>query len=405
MNHKKDYYSILNVDKNTSEDDIRKSYKKLALQYHPDKNPGNDEACEKFKEIAEAYGVLGNKEKKQQYDLFGGNDFSDFSSEDPFDVFNKIFKDHIHTFMNNENIHSFMNNSDIFNNLNDGLNNNMMNGNIHIKVHTFPMNNNINSGSKKLGLESSFLKNGIKSLFSMFNQDNDERLDYNKYDKNNNVKNEDYESVKETIIYNKPENIVYNITVSLRDIYNMKKKKLVITRKRKKNGIYIMKKKKIEIPLYGKEVILEKEGNEIDNYKEKGDIIINIFNESMPNFKRINEYDVITSVDLNICDVYNTYTYNIVLPHGEVLNVQCYSLVNNKDLIQKISNKGLPYYNELDELLYGNLYVKYNLKLPSKIDDLIKEINIENKESVDRIDNNDNYIIAYNCDFNEIFSE
>ena len=399
MNHKKDYYSILNVDKNTSEDDIRKSYKKLALLYHPDKNPGNDEACEKFKEIAEAYGVLGNKEKKQSYDLFGGSDCSNFSTEDPFDVFNKIFKDHIHTFMNNENIHSFMNNSDIF----DSLNNNMMNGNIHIKVHTFPMNNNIDSGSKKFGLGSSFLKNGIKSLFSMFNQDDDnERLndDYQKYDKNN-----VNETVKETLIYHKPENIIYNIKVSLADIYNMKKKKLVITRKRKKNGTYIMKKKKIEIPLYGKEVILEKEGNEMANYQEKGDIIINIFNVEDPLFKRINEYDVLTHVELTMCDIYNAYTYNIVLPHGEVLNVQCELLVNNSDLIQKISNKGLPYYDENDDLLYGNLYVKYKLKLPSKIDDLILEINTEYKENVDRIDNNTNYIISYNCGLNEIFSE
>ena len=300
--------------------------------------------------------------------------------------------------MNNENIHSFMNNSDIF----DSLNNNMMNGNIHIKVHTFPMNNNIDSGSKKFGLGSSFLKNGIKSLFSMFNQDDDnERLndDYQKYDKNN-----VNETVKETLIYHKPENIIYNIKVSLADIYNMKKKKLVITRKRKKNGTYIMKKKKIEIPLYGKEVILEKEGNEMANYQEKGDIIINIFNVEDPLFKRINEYDVLTHVELTMCDIYNAYTYNIVLPHGEVLNVQCESLVNNSDLIQKISNKGLPYYDENDDLLYGNLYVKYKLKLPSKIDDLILEINTEYKGNVDRIDNN-NYIISYNCGLNEIFSE
>lgn len=83
MNNKKDYYQILNLDKTASEEDIKKSYKKLALQYHPDKNPGNDEACEKFKEVSEAYSILINKEKRNQYDMMGSVDES-FNGEDPF---------------------------------------------------------------------------------------------------------------------------------------------------------------------------------------------------------------------------------------------------------------------------------------------------------------------------------
>jgi len=64
----KDYYKILGVSKNSSEEEIKKAYKKLALQYHPDKNPGNKEAEEKFKEINEAYEVLGDPEKRKKYD-------------------------------------------------------------------------------------------------------------------------------------------------------------------------------------------------------------------------------------------------------------------------------------------------------------------------------------------------
>lgn len=67
----KDYYKILGVEKNATEQDIKKSYRKLAMEYHPDKNPNNPEAEHKFKEISEAYEILSNKEKKSNYDNFG----------------------------------------------------------------------------------------------------------------------------------------------------------------------------------------------------------------------------------------------------------------------------------------------------------------------------------------------
>ena len=68
---KRDYYEVLGVDKNATPDEMKKAYRKLALQYHPDRNPGDKEAEEKFKEAAEAYDVLSNPEKKARYDQFG----------------------------------------------------------------------------------------------------------------------------------------------------------------------------------------------------------------------------------------------------------------------------------------------------------------------------------------------
>ena len=80
---KRDYYEVLGVDKGASAEDIKKAYRKMAIKYHPDKNPGDKEAEEKFKEAAEAYSVLSDADKKARYDQFGhagvegaGPDFS-----------------------------------------------------------------------------------------------------------------------------------------------------------------------------------------------------------------------------------------------------------------------------------------------------------------------------------------
>lgn len=91
-----DYYKVLGVAKSASGEEIKKAYRKLAMKYHPDKNKGDKAAEEKFKQLSEAYAVLSDKEKRQQYDQFGANGFKQrFSEEDIFRGFDfsDIFKE------------------------------------------------------------------------------------------------------------------------------------------------------------------------------------------------------------------------------------------------------------------------------------------------------------------------
>ena len=96
----RDYYEILSLDKTASSDQIKKAYRKVAMKYHPDRNPGDSSAEEKFKEAAEAYSILSDPEKKSRYDQFGhaginqggaGAGFHGMDINDIFSSFGDIF--------------------------------------------------------------------------------------------------------------------------------------------------------------------------------------------------------------------------------------------------------------------------------------------------------------------------
>ena len=101
---KRDFYDVLGVGKSASPDELKSAYRKLAVKYHPDKNPGDKAAEDKFKEASEAYGILSDKEKKQNYDNFGhaafengggrqSGGFGGFGGADFSDIFEDFFGD------------------------------------------------------------------------------------------------------------------------------------------------------------------------------------------------------------------------------------------------------------------------------------------------------------------------
>jgi DnaJ-class molecular chaperone len=284
-------------------------------------------------------------------------------------------------------------------------------GNIHVRVHTFTDDLYNNSSNDAYNDAYNGAYNDPRRIDDEdFGEDSEEdnrfvkpnlgNIFNNLFNKGNKIHSEEKTKtkIKTVLIYNKPDSIIYNITVSFSDIYNMKKKKINIMRKRRKDGIYIEKKKKIEIPIYGREILLECEGHEMKDYKERGDIIINIFNKNDDNFKRVNEYDMVTNKEITINDLYSDFLYyDLILPHGEILKVKAEKMLLDKYLIQKIKGKGLPY-EDNGILKEGNLYILYVIKFPKNIEDLKLIEKSDYKEC-----NEENYISAYNSNIYELF--
>lgn len=425
---KKNYYSILEVDTKASPEDIKKSYRRLALLYHPDKNPGDSKAVEKFKEVAEAYAVLSDKDKKRMYDLTGDDeDASNFFNQsgqgpdiDPFFVFNSIFQQHMNTFMNMKYEKSFDMN-DLFNQTNTGLGglSNLANlgslPGIQIKVHTFPMHSQLDEENMEFefidesdgymdmggddedegyggGVSFSGFSNILKNLAGSAKQ----TIKKNREDKKKKkIEQEKKETIK--IIYDKPDDIILNVKVSLRDILKKDKRTITFERFRIKNNEQKLRKRKIDIPIFGREIILEGDGHELMDYKNKGDVIINIETKEENNIRRINEYDLLTKLNINpdLIESGKEFVFKFKLPTDELIYIKINKNQLKENKFVKIIGQGIPYSGdepeESFEELNGDLYIYFNISESNNL-----EVCEENDKDV--------ACDAVNCDLFDIFN-
>lgn len=354
----KDYYNILGIDKYSTHDDIKKAYRKLALKYHPDKNNNDEEFKKKFHDVNEAYNVLINSEKRKKYDMFGVEDNDLHFDEDPFKMFNTIFKEHLSQFKNMQ----YENNFDIGNIINElsGLNiGNLFDiPKVHVKVNSYGDNKKID----------------INKLFT--------NLDTNYLDSNNYV---------EEII----DDIVIHLNIDIEEIYNNKKRKISYEKKKYKKGELINKKVKLDIDLYDKEIVLKGNGNETLN--KKGDVMIYL-HCGKNDFVRINDYDVYYQKKVNLKEFYLKKYVEIVLPNNEKLYLKD---IKPNQLI-KINKKGIPYINN-EKNYNGNLFCYISVDLP-EFDCLYDMINEISELEDDLNESNKNFTEYKYVDSYEVFN-
>lgn len=353
MNNK-NYYEILEVDKYSTQENIKKSYKKLALKYHPDKNNDNEECKKKFQDITEAYSTLSDDEKRKRYDMFGIEENDMDFSEDPFKMFNNIFKEHLNQF---QNMH-YENNIDLGGVIKElsGLNfNNLFDiPKVHVEVHS--MNNRSN----------------IKDIINDF-------------------KNEKNKMVDKVL-----DEIIIHENITMREIYNKDKKEISYVKDKFRKGKIVKRKVKLDIDLFDKEIILNGNGNETEN--KKGNVLIYLHNND-ENFIRINEYDIFHNINVDFKQYYSNELLSIKLPNDEILYIN--NCEGNK--IIKIKNKGIPYKKE-DEYLYGDLYCCFSIKMPN-LDSVYDIVNDLISDDLDEKKENINFTEFKYVNYNDMFQD
>lgn len=280
-----DYYEILGIKRDATEDDIKKAYRKLAITYHPDKNPGNAEAEAQFKKIAGAYAVLSDPVKKRNYDIgipenigdaFGGN-------FDPFSIFNSFFQNQdMGSFINN--FFASQNNNNAFNGAFDDI---LGGPEIKFTIHTFtqmPMDEVDDMNFFDLGKKiTEKLRDNLKEPVKIKSENTEMTKKIEKLEKINDKLNHRIEMLKAyKVKKHKYENIEKKLTVTVDDILSGKAKKIKFMRFTKidKESDFLEEEVKhlfnLEVDLGKWQYAFPGEGHQHFSYSEPGDLIIRL---------------------------------------------------------------------------------------------------------------------------------
>jgi len=398
------YYEILNLKPNSTKNEIKKAYHKLAIKYHPDKS-NNSENEELFKKISEAYSVLSDENKKRQYDSTGITDidmtnplemfhniFNNFKADnnfnsDNFEVnlygscdfsqgmfnpnnlmnsekMNNILPDMFNTFTSvitgNENnddnpmktnlVKTFMNvTKNIINNHNNSDYNTTVKNN-HLDNNHSDNNHSDNTTAKNNHLDNNHLDNNHSDNTTAKNNHLDNNHSDNTMAKNNHLDNNHLDNNHSD---NKPKEIFISKEFSLKDFYNNKKKKFNYYRLENNEKI----KDSIIINLVlNEKLIVENKGHNIKNYKEKGDVIFFFTLKDEILEYKVEKLNIIIEQNISLSDLYSSYKLDLILPNDKNYNLEI------NDLYKNYSNYLIPNMGLLDkEDNKGDLIIKFNI--------------------------------------------
>ena len=371
-----DYYEILEIDKNASLKDIKSSYKRLAIKYHPDKNKNDINCCEKFKQISEAYQVLSNETKRRNYD--NGIKIDTIKFDNPTELFKNFFKDIPWEYIDlaNSFLLQFLESPEC--ELTLKIIENMPQKDKIIKVLEFILiditdeytkeviqkyldrlkDNNTNSKNKDdnyLNKSSNFIDN-INNIFnlSLSIKQNDSR--------------DNKEYISTDVLNNSNYDIEFNINLKLEDIYNKVEKTIEIKRISYQNeldkitdndNLYYYETKKLKFKSHYRPILtFKQEGNQLPNKIERGDIILNIEHKSHPHFNIINDYDLIINKKISIYEAYYGTKFTIPYFNNRKLSITT-DIKIYQNHRQKIKGLGLPI-PQSDR--YGDLYIDFEIE-------------------------------------------
>jgi DnaJ-class molecular chaperone len=331
-----EYYQILNVDKNSTEEIIKKSYRKLAMKYHPDKNPNDKQAEEKFKKISEAYEVLSDKEKRSIYDKYGKqglemNSMGGGPDINPMDIFQNFFGENFN----------------------------------------HQQKSNVEPIVKEVYLELQEIYNGVEKYLTVEKKvivDNKGNINY-----------KDSVQICNSCQGKGYVNVVRQMGPMISQMRapcnNCKSKGYLINKYYKEKNI--QQEIKVNIPKGIKEdehIIIENKGNvNLKNIDEKGDIVIIIKEFQHTHFIRKNN-DLVYKKKISIFESLSGTKFFIENLEKKKLEINITEIINN-ETIKYIPNQGLPIKNKN---LYGDMVIIFDIEYPKEIHDKEKKILTEN---------------------------